>query len=73
MLSELWAFLQVGFHHIVALDAADHILFLLVLAAIYRGRDWRSALWVISATDAHRRVPDSRDDRRDGHRKSRIA
>jgi hypothetical protein len=49
MLSELWAFLQVGFHHIVALDAADHILFLLVLATIYRGRDWRSAMWVISA------------------------
>ena len=48
-MSELFAFLQVGLHHIVALDAADHILFLLVLAAIYRGRDWRSALWVISA------------------------
>ena len=48
-MSELLAFLQVGFHHIVALDAADHILFLLVLAAIYRGHDWRSALWVISA------------------------
>jgi HupE/UreJ protein len=48
-MSELWAFLQVGFHHIVALDAADHILFLLVLAAIYRGRDWRAALWVVSA------------------------
>jgi hypothetical protein len=48
-MSELWAFLQIGFHHIVALDAADHILFLLVLAAIYRGRDWRAALSVISA------------------------
>lgn len=48
-MSEFLAFFQVGFHHIVALDAADHILFLLVLAAIYRGRDWRSALWVISA------------------------
>ena len=48
-MSEFWAFLQVGFHHIVAFDAADHILFLLVLAAIYRGRDWRAALWVISA------------------------
>ena len=41
--------MQVGFHHIVALDAADHVLFLLVLAAIYRGRDWRAALWVVSA------------------------
>jgi hypothetical protein len=49
MLSEFQAFLQVGFRHIVALGAADHILFLLALAAIYRGRDWRAALWVISA------------------------
>ncbi len=48
-MSEWWAFLQVGFRHIVALDAADHILFLFALAAIYRGRDWRAALWVISA------------------------
>jgi len=48
-MSELLAFLQVGFGHIVAWDAADHILFLLVLAAVYRGRDWRAALAVISA------------------------
>ena len=48
-MSEWWAFLQVGFRHIVAIDAADHILFLFALAAIYRGRDWRAALWVISA------------------------
>jgi hypothetical protein len=48
-MSDFWAFLQIGFHHIVAWDAADHILFLLALAAIYRGRDWRAALAVISA------------------------
>jgi HupE / UreJ protein len=48
-MSELWAFAQVGFQHIVAWDAADHILFLLVLAAIYRWRDWRSAMLVVSA------------------------
>jgi len=48
-MSELWAFLRIGFGHIVALDAADHIFFLLALAAIYRGRNWRSALWVITA------------------------
>lgn len=48
-MSELWAFMQVGFRHIVDINGADHILFLLVLAAIYRGRDWRAALWVISA------------------------
>ncbi len=48
-MSDAVAFFQIGFHHIVAWDAADHILFLLVLAAIYRGRDWRAALAVISA------------------------
>ena len=48
-MSDIGAFIQLGFHHIVALDAADHILFLLALAAIYRGKDWRSVLWVITA------------------------
>jgi hypothetical protein len=49
MMSTLWSFLNLGFRHIVALDAADHILFLLALAAIYRGRDWRAVLWVVTA------------------------
>lgn len=48
-MSELWTFFQVGFRHIVSVDAGDHVLFLLVLAAIYRFRDWRDALWVVSA------------------------
>jgi hypothetical protein len=48
-MSELWAFIQLGFRHITDLEAKDHILFLLALAAIYRLRDWRSSLWVVSA------------------------
>lgn len=48
-MSEFLAFLQIGFAHIVGIDAADHILFLVVLSAIYRFRDWRRALVVISA------------------------
>ena len=48
-MSELLTFLQLGFRHITDLDAMDHILFLLALAAIYRIRDWRSALWVVTA------------------------
>ncbi len=48
-MSELLAFIGLGFHHIVNPEAADHILFLLALAAIYRARDWRDALWVITA------------------------
>jgi hypothetical protein len=49
MLSELWSFIQLGFRHITDLGAADHILFLVALAAIYRLRDWRTAIWVVTA------------------------
>src|ERR1043165_6995992 len=48
-MSELFAFVRLGFHHITDPEAFDHMLFLLALAAIYRGRDWRDSLWVISA------------------------
>ncbi len=48
-MSDLPTFVTLGFHHIVDLDAADHILFLLVLAAIYRLRDWRESLRVVTA------------------------
>ena len=48
-MSELVTFVQLGFRHIVNLQAMDHILFLLALAAIYRPRDWKSALWVVTA------------------------
>src|SRR3989442_13387929 len=51
-MSELQAFITLGFRHITDLAAMDHILFLLALAAIYRARDWRRSLWVISAFTA---------------------
>lgn len=48
-MSEFLAFFQLGFGHIVTAGALDHILFLAVLAVVYRAADWRDALWVISA------------------------
>ena len=48
-MSVLAGFLALGFRHITDPEALDHILFLLALAAIYRGRDWRDSLWVITA------------------------
>ena len=48
-MSELSSFVRLGFRHITDLEALDHLLFLLALAAIYRGRDWRRSLWVITA------------------------
>ena len=47
-MSELIAFVHLGFRHITDFAALDHMLFLLALAAIYRGRDWRDMLWVIT-------------------------
>lgn len=48
-MSELLTFVHLGFRHIVDISAADHILFLLALAAIYQPRDWRDAMWVVTA------------------------
>jgi hypothetical protein len=48
-MSELVTFVHLGLRHITDLAALDHMLFLLALAAIYRDRDWRDMLWVISA------------------------
>jgi HupE / UreJ protein len=48
-MSEFLAFLQLGFRHIVDIEALDHILFLVALAAIYRFRDLKKVLWVITA------------------------
>jgi hypothetical protein len=47
--SELIAFATLGFQHITDPRGADHILFLLALAAIYRFKDWRECVWVVTA------------------------
>jgi hypothetical protein len=50
--ADVLVFVPVGFHHITDLGALDHLLFLLALAAIYRGKDWRAAAWVVTAFTA---------------------
>jgi len=48
-MSDIAAYIELGFRHITDLKGADHILFLLALAAIYRFRDWRECVWVATA------------------------
>lgn len=48
-MSELVTYLQLGFHHVASIGALDHVLFLCALAAVYRPRDWRAGLWVVTA------------------------
>ncbi|MFN8579612.1 MAG: HupE/UreJ family protein [Gemmatimonadaceae bacterium] len=48
-MSEFLTYVTLGFRHITDVNGADHILFLLVLAAIYRFRDVRAVLAVVTA------------------------
>jgi hypothetical protein len=48
-MSDVSTSLLLGFRHIADLGAADHLLFLLVLGAIYRPADWKAALLVVTA------------------------
>lgn len=48
-MSGLLAFAELGFRHITDPGGMDHVLFLMVLAAIYRPRDVRAALAVVTA------------------------
>ena len=48
-MNDFATFLGLGFHHITAPTALDHLLFLVALVAPYRPRDWRHLLAVASA------------------------
>lgn len=48
-MSDLVVYVELGFRHITDLRGADHILFLLALAAVYRWRDWRDCIRVATA------------------------
>lgn len=38
-----------GWHHIISIDALDHLLFILALAAIYLVNDWKQLLVLVTA------------------------
>lgn len=42
-------YLQLGLQHVLDWQAYDHILFLIVLTVFYSFKDWKKALWVITA------------------------
>jgi hypothetical protein len=42
-------YFRLGWEHIMSVEALDHILFVLVLAAIYILRDWKQVLVLITA------------------------
>ncbi|MDX2301696.1 MAG: HupE/UreJ family protein [Microscillaceae bacterium] len=48
-MSEFEAFFWTGYEHIVAADGLDHILFIVVLAAVYPREEWRKILVLVTA------------------------
>lgn len=42
-------YVELGWEHIISLDALDHQLFILVLVAVYFYKDWRKILLLITA------------------------
>ena len=42
-------YLNLGWEHIISLDALDHQLFILVLVAVYFYQDWQKILLLITA------------------------
>jgi len=42
-------YFQIGYEHILSLDATDHIAFLIALCAIYSFKQWRAVLILVTA------------------------
>ena len=48
-MSDFGFYFGLGWEHIMSLDAMDHILFVLVLAAVYLLKDWKKVLILVTA------------------------
>ena len=49
MIQNLGFYFDLGWHHIIAKDAFDHLLFILVLSAVYFIGDWKKVLVLVTA------------------------
>jgi len=48
-MSEASSFFNIGWEHIVDINAYDHLLFVMTLCAAYRLNQWKEILWIITA------------------------
>ena len=47
-MSDFWLYFQTGLHHVLDINAYDHILFLVVLTVPYTFKDWKNVLLLVS-------------------------
>jgi hypothetical protein len=48
-MGDFYFYLRLGWEHIMSLDALDHILFLVALAAVYTLAEWKAVLILVTA------------------------
>lgn len=48
-MTEFQAYFQIGYKHIIAIDALDHLLFVAVLSILYSWKNWKTLLILITA------------------------
>ncbi len=48
-MNDLAFYFKIGWQHIISMDAIDHLLFILALAAIYLLKDWKKLLILVTA------------------------
>ena len=48
-MQDLGFYFDLGWHHIIAWDALDHLLFILALSAVYLLDNWRQVLILVTA------------------------
>ena len=48
-MDDFYLYFETGWHHIISLDALDHILFIAALASVYLIQDWRQVLILVTA------------------------
>jgi hypothetical protein len=47
-MSDFWIYIQIGFKHVLNINAYDHVLFLIALAVPYTFKDWKRILILVS-------------------------
>lgn len=47
-MSEFWVYFQIGFHHVLDIQAYDHVLFMMALVLPFTFKDWKRLLFSVT-------------------------
>ena len=47
-MQDFWIFFKIGLHHVLDINAYDHVLFLIALTVPYTNKDWKKILILVT-------------------------